>query len=613
MVGIVSPDSQRRRALVAVLAAVAAIVLFAQVNETFEESELPTIDARFRIRGSEGPPPDVIVVGIDDVTLQEVGEPWPFSLDLYARAIETLTDANVEVIVVDVPGGAMGSDERFLRALEAADAVTLAAERSDTDGTPVVLGGSRALAIDGVRAADARLEPDDDGVVRRFDHTLQDDDDDDDDDESNDQTAQAAPLGIPTLPVVAVEQASGDDIQTDVTGSEGATIDLPGSAGTVTQVSFLSLVNQSVPAELLTGKIVIIGPTAQGIQDTVATSLSEATSRSEVQAAAIETLRDDIPVRTPSTGVQLLLTLMACLTPLLAARLNASRGVVLVCSLALGWLVIAQVAFVLGWILPVVAPIAGLVGAAVAAVGVNYAFEVRARRRVREVFGRFVPPAVVRDIIDADPTGDLLRATSRDVTVLFSDLRGFTTFSEQRDPHDVISILNEYLAVVTDVLVDAGAVIDYLGDGVMAVFGVPTPQPDHADRAVGAAVAVLDATRRFDEAMAGRLGGAHFRVGIGVNSGTVTAGNLGTVRRLKYTVIGDAVNTAARIEGMTKDAPFDILIADATRTILSEDPEDLVEHATLPIRGRAEPVRLWSLGRAASQTVADAQTVAPGS
>ena len=117
-----------------------------------------------------------------------------------------------------------------------------------------------------------------------------------------------------------------------------------------------------------------------------------------------------------------------------------------------------------------------------------------------------------------------------------------------------------------------------------------------------AGLAILEATRRFDEEMADRLSGAHFRVGVGINTGNVTAGNLGTIRRLKYTVIGDAVNTAARIEGMTKDAPYDLLMADATRARLSTEPDDLVEHGTLPVRGRAEPVLLWSVTRAVSDT-----------
>lgn len=600
-----SPDRQRRRVLVRALAAVAALVLLAQVSEMFEEAELPTIDARFRLRGPDGPPTDLVVVGIDDVTLQEIDGSYPFPLGLYAQAVQALTDAGATTIVLNVTTSSDPRDPAFLDALAAAPSVTLSAVRTDADGTPVVLGGEAALDIAGVRAANGRLEADDDGVVRRFDHTLHDDDDDDDDDGDDDDAAAGAGLGqLPTLPVVAVEQATGEELPTDVTGSEGATIDLPGPAGTVEQVSFLSVVNETVSAEQIAGKIAIVGPTTSELQDTVPTALSASTSRAELHAGAIRTLSDDIPLRTPPTAVQLLLTLLACLAPLLAARLTAFRGVVLVFALALGWLVVAQVAFNLGWILPVVAPIVGLVGAAAAAVGVNYAFEVRARRQVREVFGRFVPPDVVRDIVDADPDGDLLRATNREVTVLFSDLRGFTTFSEQRDPQEVVGILNDYLAAVTDVLVDADAVIDYLGDGVMAVFGVPAAQPDHADRAVAAGIEILDATERFDREMANRLDGAHFRVGVGINSGNVTAGNLGTLRRLKYTVIGDAVNTAARIEGMTKDAPYDLLIADATRVLLSADPDDLVEHATLPIRGRAEPVRLWSVARAASENEA---------
>ena len=579
--------------LVWALVCVAALVLVAQAGEVFEEAELPSIDARFRLRGPIGPPPDLLIVGIDDVTLQEIGEPWPFSLDTYTRVVEVLTDAGAAVIVLDIPGDRTDSDPAFLDALAAAPAVTLSAMRSDTDGLPIVLGGSGALGIEGVRAANGRFEPDDDGVVRRFDHTVGNDD-------TPASSASSELMRIPAVAVVAVEQLTGVELAADVTGTEGGTIDLPGPTGTVSRVSLLSLVNGRIAVDQIAGKVVVVGPTADELRDTVETSLSETTSRAELHAAAIDTLRRDMPLRTPPTAVQLLLTLLACLSPLFAARSNAFRGLVLVVALALGWLVVAQVAFNFGWILPVVAPIAGLAGAAAVAVGVNYAFEVRARRQVRDVFGRFVPPAVVRDLIDTDLKGDLLRATNCEVTILFSDLRGFTTFSEQRDPREVVGILNEYLGRVTDISVDAEAVIDYLGDGVMAVFGVPTEQPDHADRAVAAGIAVLEATERFDREMAHRLDGAHFRVGVGINSGMVTAGNLGTVRRLKYTVIGDAVNTAARLEGMTKDAPYDMLVSDSTRMLLSTEPDDLVEYATLPIRGRTETVRLWSVSRAAS-------------
>lgn len=596
-----SLDRQRRRVLIGVLVVVAILVLAAQVGEVFEETELPTIDTRFRVRGAVEPPPDLLIVGIDDVTLQELGEPWPFSFAVYTRAVETLAAGDAAVIVLDVTAAGSDGDQAFSEALEVAPAVTLSSFRLDADGTPVVVGGTDALAVGGVRAADGRFEPDDDGVVRRFDHTPQDDADDEEEDALD---SALSPLNVPTLPVVTVEQFSGRTLPLDITGSEGATIDLSGPAGTVTQVSFLSLVNGRIPAEEIAGKIVVVGPTTQRLGDIVPTALSESTSRAEVHAAAIDTLLRDVPLRTPPTWVRLVLTLLACLAPLLTVRLTLFRGLTLVLAQALIWLAVAQVAFGLGWILPVVAPIVGSVAAAVATVGVNYLFEVRARRRVREVFGRFVPPSVVRDLIEVESSGDLLRASNREVTVLFSDLRGFTTFSEQKEAEDVVGILNEYLSVVTDAIVDVDpdVVIDYLGDGVMAVFGVVSGHEDHADRALAAGLGVLDATARFDREMADQLDNAHFRVGIGINTGVVTAGNLGTVRRLKYTVIGDVVNTASRMEGMTKDTPYDLLLADATRVRLSTEPDDLVEHATMSVRGRTEPVRVWSLKRAESNS-----------
>lgn len=597
-----SPDQRRRRVLLRAIAGVAAVVLAAQSAEVFEDAELPTVDARFRLRGTQDPPADLLVVGVDDVTLQQVDAPWPFPLDVHARVVEVLALAGADVVVLDLPIGPSdpAATTAFGAALDAAPAVTLATLQTTADGDPVVLGGPDALTVDGVRAAEGRLDPDDDGVVRRFDHTLPDEDDSDDEDVAE----QVIGSGLPSVPVVAVEQATGQQVPPDVTGSEGATIDVPGPTGTIPQVSYVSVLEGDVAASEIAGRIVVVGATSPGLGDVLATPLAERTSRAEVQAAAIGTLLADLPVRTPSRPLRLLLTLLACLAPLAAVRLDAGRGVVLVVGLALAWLGVAQVAFGAGVLLPVVAPITGLVGAALAAVGVNYASEVRARRRVREVFGRYVPPSVVREVVEADPDGDLLRATTREVTVLFSDLRGFTTFSEGRPPEQVVRILNAYLGDVTDVLVAHGAQVDYLGDGVMAVFGAPVPQEDHADRALAAAVGVLEATRRFDEQSADLLDGSHFRVGIGLNSGTVTAGNLGTVQRLKYTVIGDAVNTAARIEGMTKDAPYDLLVADATRALLADPPDDLVEHATLPVRGRSEPVRLWSLARAASGAVA---------
>ena len=580
-------EAARRRAVARTVLVALLVVVAATVGEVFEEVELPTIDARLRVRGATTPDPDVVLVAIDGPTLERIGEPYPFRLATHAALLESLAAVSPAVVVLDVPfgpGGDAPGTDGFVVALGQHEAVTLATSQTLPDGTPVVLGGREALAVPGVRAGDARLDPDDDGVVRRFDHTLDDED-------------QSVPAAVPGLPVVAAEQATGVTVPPTATGAEGATIAYPGPAGTVPAVSYLSVLERTEAVERLRGRIVVVGPTAPQLLDVFPTPLSERSSRAEIHAAAIATVLDDLPLTVPSLPVTVLLVALVCLVPLGAARLGAAAGALLVLGTAGAWVVLAQLAVWAGLLLPVVAPLAGLL-LAVAAIGaVNAVFAARARERVREVFGRYVPDEVVRDLLDTeDDSGDLLRATTREVSVVFTDLRGSTALAEGRDPREVVAVLNAYLGVVTDALLDeGGTALGYLGDGTISVFGAPEEACDHADRALAAAQGVLAATARFNVDHAALLDGDRLRTGVGVNTGLVTAGNLGTVRRLEYTVIGDTVNTASRIEALTKDEGVELLVAAATVERLTGPVEGLREHATLPVRGRAAPITVWSL------------------
>jgi adenylate cyclase len=182
------------------------------------------------------------------------------------------------------------------------------------------------------------------------------------------------------------------------------------------------------------------------------------------------------------------------------------------------------------------------------------------------------------------------------VTVLFSDIRGFTTFSETRDPEEVLEILNRYHEEMTDaVMAHGGTLISFMGDGIMAVFGAPIEQADHADRAFAAAKEMLDARLpAVNQWMREREVGAEFQIGIGLNSGPVMAGNLGSQKRLEYTTIGDTVNTAARLEGMTKGSGHSLFVADSTRTLLSARDGELSYVDSMPVRGREEEIRVWA-------------------
>jgi adenylate cyclase len=209
---------------------------------------------------------------------------------------------------------------------------------------------------------------------------------------------------------------------------------------------------------------------------------------------------------------------------------------------------------------------------------------------------RFVPEQVVERVLSADALVGL-GGLEVDGTVVFVDLRRFTTYAESRPAAEVIRVLNTYLSELSCAMLEhGGTTISYLGDGLLAVFGAPLEQEDHADRALAAARDILEHRLPRANAWMREEGlGEGFRLGIGVNSGTFLAGNVGNDRRLEYTAIGDAVNTAARIQELTKSAGAMLLIDRSTCRSLCESADDLVCMGEFDVRGRHGKVELWSL------------------
>jgi adenylate cyclase len=219
------------------------------------------------------------------------------------------------------------------------------------------------------------------------------------------------------------------------------------------------------------------------------------------------------------------------------------------------------------------------------------------RERVREVFSRFVPEHVVDDVLERTDD-DLRLGGSRDVgTVMFTDIREFTAFAEKAEPNRVIDLLNEYFGEMIDAIFEqAGTLVGYRGDGLLAVFGAPIPLDDHADRALAAAREMVGARLpRFNRRVRERIPGNGFEMGIGLNSGPFMSGNVGSARRLEYAVHGDTVNTASRVEGLTKGARQSLLLAESTRQALLRPPGDLVYVGEFDIRGKQSTIRLWTL------------------
>jgi adenylate cyclase len=211
-----------------------------------------------------------------------------------------------------------------------------------------------------------------------------------------------------------------------------------------------------------------------------------------------------------------------------------------------------------------------------------------ARDRITSLFGQHVSPQVVERLMSAGTTS---QSEIRRVAVMFVDFRSFTAGASTRSPREVVDRLDGAFAVLVDILDRHGGIVNkFLGDGFLALFGAPLDAPDAAHRAVAAAREMLAANARANEATHWPL-----RIGIGIHFGEVVAGNIGSPRRKEYTVIGDTVNFAARLEALNKDFNSQFLISAAVHDALGEECKDAVALGEVPIRGYERPVTVWKV------------------
>jgi len=239
-------------------------------------------------------------------------------------------------------------------------------------------------------------------------------------------------------------------------------------------------------------------------------------------------------------------------------------------------------------LIPVFTPLAAAWTFFLAGAVAEHLRERRARREAVTMFSRFVNPHVVKQLIERG--GIEGAGQSREVTLLFSDIRGFTTLSETRKPEEVVALLNRYFSMQVDVVFRHGGSLDkFIGDCIMALWGAPLDDREHARRAVACALDMADTLRQFREELGASVA---FDVGIGIHSGPAVVGLIGSEKRREYTAIGDTVNLASRIEGLTKDAQRRILVSRDTMERCG-DAFDFVSCGSYKVKGRAQGVELF--------------------
>ena len=612
----------------ALLATVAAEGLYRSGAAT--RIEYLYTDLWHRLAGPREAPRHTALVMLDDPTLNErLDEPLAFWTPHFAKAVATLREVGVKVVAIDFIFS--GSPERWIEKLG-----LLGREASRNYDQPfraqinkggVLLAGFRVGAGDSVNdfilpspdyllalpnldmqghVGLANLPSDADGAVRRFALV-----------EAHGEFARKEGLPRLAFGTLAATMATGQDSQArawrfggrEIGAEHAVPITFAGPPGSFHALSFRKLLAPDAAHDpdvrALAGKVVVIGAGYASMNDLHPTPYSTSIGGAntlmagpEIQANVVETLLAGKFLDETPAVVRLMVfsTLLGALA-WFGLRLSAWRSVILVILAMLVATLAAYLLFRQNLLFPVAHLQAGMLVVLICLSLLRLTREQRERERIGQMFGRYVSPQVVVELL-ASPELPELGGQSRQISVLFSDIRNFTTFSERLSAREVVELLNTYLERACAVLLAEGATIDkFIGDAIMAEFGAPLAQTDHACRALRAAVALRAVAVDFRSWVEQRFSGRdlpEFDIGIGVHSGEAVIGNIGSSVRMEYTAIGDTVNIASRLEGQTKETGAHILASRDTVSMFGGELKTGALHC-LMVKGRAAPVEAFEI------------------
>ena len=580
------------RYLPGIAAAILVVILVAL--GVLEEREYWSLERFFEVRGARKPITPVVIVVIDEPSFFELNTQWPFPRAWHGEVIRRIAADKPLAIGVDLlfpePSSLGPDDDKALgAAVSAAGNVVLGSAPKIEYRPGIGVQWDPNMPVEPIRRG---------GLVAPVQMVL-------DDVDGHVRTApvrQLIPDGI----------AEGFDVQlyrlATKAGLRGAPlpradtilINFSGPPRTFAWVPYYKVIKREGQAEpevdrgFFTGKIVLIGPTSDVLHDVFPTAFARGSEQMpgvEIHANVLETyVRGNYIREVPRWISTMLAAVAALIGAALVVRLHAFRALV---SAALLWAVLTICAYV-GFVYFDVwmRGMAGTVGLFLgygATLAENFIREQREKRRLSQFFS----PEVLREVV-RHRDDNSLGSTRRLVTVLFSDIRGFTTLSERLEPEQVAEMLREYLSEMTEIVFKHGGTVDkYIGDCVMALYNAPFEDPDHAVKAVRTGLEfqekTLEVSRRWEDKL-----GVTIRNGVGINTGEAVVGTMGSRQRLEYTAIGDTINLGARLESITKEYGVGIIVSEYTHRLLGKEFMTR-ELGQVTVKGKSQPVKIFGV------------------
>jgi adenylate cyclase len=551
-----------------------------------EGTELRALDTLFELRGERPPTAPIVIVAVHEDSFDELNLSWPFPRALHAELLDRLRAAppiaiGIDMIFSEPSLFGPADDEALAQGVMRAGNVVLAAastretfvggEKQDTNlPLPQIRRGAAAVGP-------VNLHTDADGNVRRaaIRHRF------------DDETLLSFDAHLHRLAVAAGLPGRPLTRQPDIL------VNYLGPPRTFEWIPYYQVLRGEVAPETFRGKIVLVGATSPVLQDVFSTPFAGARAMPgvEIHANVLETLLRGNALR---EAPWLLSPALALLTALggavLVAKLRALRAFSAFVAALATLAVVTGLLFVLGdiWMRSVGLALGLVLGYGLPATD-HFIREQREKRRLSQFFS----PAVLREIV-RHREGATLGSSRRLVTVLFSDIRGFTSISERLEPEQVAEMLGEYLSEMTEVVFKHGGTVDkYIGDCVMALYNVPFEDPHHAVNAVRTALEFQEITRAVSAKWEARLG-VELKNGVGINTGEAVCGTMGSRQRREYTAIGDTVNLASRLEGATKEQGTSVIISESTFEYVHGQFRTR-ELGAITVKGKSRPVRIYAV------------------
>ncbi len=585
----------------------AALFAFFNLLGSLERNAL---DLRFSLRGEVEPAGEILIVGITETCLDKLGR-WPWDRDLHARLLSVLTDGSPVAVGMDLIVAEPSQDwldEALIEATRGGVPVIFPIDAPPAPGekpgflTPRYLTLPLPGLLEHARAGFINVTPDVDGVLRRAILLME---------------HEGTPLvSFSVLTWAVSQEIHVDDLYRDLVlilesgrselplgefsfplDNRGRTlINFSGGPNTFPVLPYHLVLSEAYSSSTFQDKIILVGYFAPGLGDYFITPYARDTPMYgvELHANTIHTLLQSGPIfELPLWLNVLTVFLMGFMSIFIFRILHPAWGLLGLAVLAAGFFMVTMQFFESRSIyVESVYSMMALGGSYVGALGYRFIAEQKNRQRVTRLFGRYVAPQVVEEILNLGEENLKLGGTRRRITLLFIDIRGFTPLSERLSPEDVVYVLNRFFDIVTRcVFQNKGTLDKYMGDAAMAMFNAPLLLEDHVIRALRAAEAIIHEGASLQRQVMDMFG-VELSFGIGVNTGDAVVGNIGSENRMEYTAIGDTVNLAARLESSSK--PGQVLVSEAVfRDAAGRMPLEYV--GEIFVKGKNKPVKVYQL------------------